>query len=105
VRVVGWVYSDSQKVQCIVLLNEKNAIRGLALPNFYRPDVAEKFSLPDKHTGWIGYARVSSAQERLTAHVLFRGDNYWTALPKSYSLAEPGQVNSWVYSVNILPSP
>jgi hypothetical protein len=97
-RVVGWSYYPDQPLQCIVLLNEDYLIKGLALSGFDRPDIAEALNLPNSTVGWVGYARPSSFDERLTAYVRFVGNEQWFALPGSHSAADPGQVNLTVYS-------
>lgn len=104
-RVVGWAYSENRDIKCIVLLNEENFIRGIAFSGFYRPDVAETLTITDQMTGWMGYVRVSSNNENLTAYALLSGDNHWFALESSHSLEEPGQVDYLMYTAMILPPP
>jgi hypothetical protein len=98
VRVVGWSYDPKERPPCIVLLNEDRLIKGLALPGFDRPDIAQALNLADPRVGWVGYARLSSADEQLTAYVRFAGDDRWFVLAGSHSAANPGQVNLAVYS-------
>jgi len=96
-RVAGWAHTDGQ-IQCIVLLNEKNIIRGFALPGSYRPDVAEILDLSNKYTGWLGYAHSSSHEEQLKAHVLLEGHEMWIPLNGTHSPQNPGVVNPDVFT-------
>jgi hypothetical protein len=96
-RVVGWAYDPDQQVKCIALLNEESLIRGLAVPGFRRPDVAQVLGLPDQHTGWIGYVRVLSENERLTAYALLADSERWIPLRNSHSFEAPGEVDFSVY--------
>jgi hypothetical protein len=96
-RAVGWVYGGDRQVKCIVLLNQDNTVRGFGLPKFSRPDVAQVFGLPDQDIGWVGYVRVPSRDEELTAYVLFAGDERWVPLRNSHSLEKPGKVELSIY--------
>lgn len=96
-RVVGWASTNSQ-IKCIVLLNENNTIRGFALPGFYRPDVAEILELSDLYTGWIGYARITSAEEQLNTYVLIEGNDQWYPLHNTRSPGNPGEVDPNIYT-------
>lgn len=96
-RVAGWAHANGH-LQCIVLLNEENIIRGFALPGAYRPDVAEIHGLADQHTGWLGYARPASADEQLQAYILLEGNEMWIPLDNTHSPQNPGTVNPDVYT-------
>jgi hypothetical protein len=96
-RAVGWVYGSDRQVRCIVLLNQDNTVRGFGLPKFSRPDVAQILGLPDQDTGWVGYVRVPSRDEELTAYVLFADDERWVPLRNSHSFEKPGKVELSIY--------
>jgi hypothetical protein len=96
-RVVGWAYDPDHQLKCIVLVNQEGIIRGLAVPGFSRPDVAEILGLPDLRTGWIGYVRVPSKDELLTAYVLRDQDDRLIPLQDSHSFESPGRVELSIY--------
>lgn len=100
-RVIGWVNQDARSIRCIVLLNNKNTIRGLAAPGFYRPDV--KSDLTHQNVGWVGYARTTSADETLTAYVLLNNTSLWLALNNSHSPQSPGPIDRSIYT-NLYPN-
>jgi hypothetical protein len=96
-RVVGWAYDPDHQLKCIVLANQEGIIRGLAVPGFSRPDVSKVFGLPDLRTGWIGYVRVPSKDELLTAYVLRDHDDRLIPLQDSRSFEAPGNVELSIY--------
>lgn len=104
-RVIGWAYSENRDIKCIALLNEKNTIRGFAFSGFYRPDIAETLNIPDQNSGWMGYARVTSTDEMLTAYVLLTGDEHWVALDDTHSFERAGQMDFTKYSAMFFPPP
>jgi hypothetical protein len=96
-RVVGWAYDPDHQVKCIVLVNQEGIVRGFAVPGFSRPDVAQVPGLPDLRTGWIGYVRVPSKDEILTAYLLREYDERWIPLQDSHSFEAPGRVELSIY--------
>ena len=99
-RVIGWANQDARSIRCIVLLNNENTIRGLAMPGFYRPDV--KSDLTHQNVGWVGYARTTSADEILMAYVLLGNNPYWLALNNTHSPQSPGPIDRSIYT-NLYP--
>ena len=104
-RAIGWISNPEKAVACIVFVNDDNVVKGFGIPGYSRPDIAAELGLQTQDIGWVGYVVPASADEMLTAYVLFDGDETWVQLPNSHSLAQSGLVNIEVYTHMIRYSP
>jgi hypothetical protein len=76
VYIYGWAYSQHHTVECVVVVNHENSVKGFALINHLRPDVAVHFGKKSLNSGWEGYL-VFEEETSYHAYVKFKGIEKW----------------------------
>ena len=76
----GWAYSQSNNIECVVVVDAARRVVGATVPGFPRPDVSNALKMTNQSTGWVDFAQVSNSRPRLTVLARLAGD------PKFYPL-------------------
>ena len=88
IRAMGWLAIPAKDIECILLLGDENRVRGIALAGIDRSRIVKHLGIANPAFGWVGYAKVASPDEPLTAYYRRQGENGLTPIGAPRSLSD-----------------
>ena len=93
IRAIGWLEALPNTVECIILVDQNETIKGKALLGFNRPDLQNLGK-----TGWAGYAHINHSEDQLSVYIKPVDSPTWRKLTQTRSSSNPGQIRIEVYT-------
>ena len=88
IEISGWAYNNGYPPRCIVLTNDDNIVRGVAVYGLNRPDIPKTMpAILSNKTGWQGYGKIDSHDKLVKVFMLTIDNQDWIPLTGYFQIS------------------